>query len=118
MDPIGQNGPLVKLMLDAAMKRQRVIAKNLANVDTPGFKAKDLRFSKDLKQALGEDGALGDVSMELVERDGPSKPDGNTVDLDRELSALSENALTYQTLVTLVALKTNMVRSAIAGRGV
>ena len=117
MDPIGKNGPLVKLMLDAAMKRQRVIAKNLANVDTPGFKAKELRFSRDLKQALEDGGNAGDVSLDVVERDGPSKPDGNTVDLDRELSDLSENSLTYQTLVTLVALKTNMVRSAIQGRG-
>lgn len=118
MDPIGRNGPLLKLMLDAAMKRQRVIAKNLANVDTPGFKAKELRFSRDLKEALAEGGPAGDVPMEVVEREGPAKPDGNTVDLDRELSDLSENALSYQTLVTLVALKTNMVRSAIAGRSV
>jgi flagellar basal-body rod protein FlgB len=119
MDLIGNNGQLLKLMMDAAMARQRVIAKNLANADTPGFKAKEVRFSKDLKDALGSgDGSVKDVSLEVVDRDSPAKPDGNSVDLDRELADLSENSLTYQTLVTLVALKTNMVRSAIAGRGV
>src|SRR5262249_46089119 len=118
MDPIGDNGPLVKLMMDAAMARQRVIAKNLANVDTPGFKAREIRFSRELKDALRAGGdSVKDVGIEVVERDGPAKPDGNSVDLDRELSDLSENALTYQTLVTLVALKTNMMRAAIAGRG-
>jgi flagellar basal-body rod protein FlgB len=97
MDPIGKNGALVQLLMDAAIARQKVIARNLANVDTPGFKAKE---------------------VQTVERDGPVKPDGNSVDLDRELSELSGNALAYQALVTLVSMKTNLVRSAIAGRSV
>jgi flagellar basal-body rod protein FlgB len=120
MDPIGKNGALLQLLMDAAVTRQRVIARNLANVDTPGFRAKEVRFSKDLKQALeqGDVSALRDIEIETVEKDGPAKPDGNSVDLDRELSALSGNALAYQALVTLVSMKTNLVRSAIAGRSV
>src|SRR5262245_30249715 len=106
--------------MDAAVARQKVIARNLANVDTPGFRAKEVRFSRDLRQALAKDdpSSIADVGIETVDRDGPAKPDGNTVDLDRELSDLSGNAIAYQTLVTLVAMKTSLVRSAIAGRSI
>jgi flagellar basal-body rod protein FlgB len=119
MDPIGKNSALIRLLMDAAVQRQKVIARNLANVDTPGFRAKEIKFSKDLKEALDRgDREVSDIAIETVDRDGPVKPDGNSVDLDRELSDLSGNALTYQTLVTLVSMKTNMVRSAIAGRSI
>jgi flagellar basal-body rod protein FlgB len=106
--------------MDAAVARQRVIARNLANVDTPGYRAQEIRFSRDLKEAIraGDPGGISDVKIETFERDGPARPDGNSVDLDRELSELSGNALGYQALVTLVAMKTNMLRSAIAGRSV
>jgi flagellar basal-body rod protein FlgB len=120
VDPIGRDSALIQLLLDASVRRQRVIARNLANVDTPGYRAQDVRFSDDLARALrrGEAVPPGAPGIETVDREGPAKPDGNSVDLDRELSELSSNALAYQTLVTLVAMKTNLVRSAIAGRGV
>jgi flagellar basal-body rod protein FlgB len=120
MDPVGRNGPLLQLLMDAAVARQKTIARNLANVDTPGYRAKEVRFSRDLKEALAHGGAadVSGIEIETVERDGPVKPDGNSVDLDRELSELSGNALAYQALVTLVSMKTNLVRSAIAGRSI
>ena len=118
MEPIGKNAGLIHTLLDAAVARHKVIARNLANVDTPGYRAKDLRFSRDLEQAIarGEGTSVKNGGFECVERDGPVKQDGNSVDLDRELSAMSGNSLTYQTLVTLVAMKTTRMRSAIAGR--
>ena len=118
MDPVGRNGPLIQLLLDAAVARQRVIARNIANAETPGYRAKDIRFSRDLKQAIEQEGeaAASSIGLETVDKDSPVKPDGNSVDLDRELSELSGNALAYQTLITLVAMKTNQMRSAIAGR--
>jgi flagellar basal-body rod protein FlgB len=118
MDPIGRNGHLITLLMDAAVARQRVIARNVANAETPGYRAQDVRFSRDLREAMARGGpdSLGDVAIETFEKDGPTKPDGNSVDLDRELSDLSGNALAYQALVTLVAMKTTQMRSAIAGR--
>jgi flagellar basal-body rod protein FlgB len=120
VDPIGKNSALIHLLLDAAVARHKAIARNLANVETPGYRAQEVRFSRDLAQAIerDDDAAIRGTKLETVERDGPVKPDGNSVDLDRELAEMSGNALTYQTLVTLVALKTNQVRSAIAGRNV
>jgi flagellar basal-body rod protein FlgB len=49
--------------MHAAVARQRVIAANLTNVDTPGYKAKELRFSKDLSQAIkeGDPASLSDI---------------------------------------------------------
>jgi flagellar basal-body rod protein FlgB len=119
MDPIGRNSGLINTLLDAAVARHKLIAKNVANADTPGYRAKELRFSRALEQALssGEDvSALGDGALETVDRDTPVKNDGNSVDLEREFSELSSNALAYQTLVTIVAMKTNLMRSAVAGR--
>jgi flagellar basal-body rod protein FlgB len=120
MDPIGKNGQLLGLLLDATVARQRAVAKNLANVDTPGYRAKDVRFSRDLGDALAKGGGegLGGIEIETVEREGPVNENGNTVDLDREIAELSGNALAYQTLITLVSMKTNQARSAIAGRSV
>lgn len=118
MDPIGKNSGLIRTLLDAAVERHKVISKNLSNVEVPGYRAKELRFSRELEQAIqrGEAPRPGKDAFETVERDTPVKQDGNSVDLDRELSEMSENALTYQTLVTLVALKTNLMRTAITGR--
>jgi flagellar basal-body rod protein FlgB len=120
VDPIGKNSGLIQILLDAAVARHKVIAKNLANADTPGYRAQEVRFSKDLERAIeqGDSSQVRGAGFETVDRDGPVKQDGNSVDLDRELSDMSENSLTYQTLVTIVAMKTNLMRSAIAGRGV
>jgi flagellar basal-body rod protein FlgB len=118
MDPIGRNSGLIHTLLDAAVARHKVIAKNLANSDTPGYRAQELRFSRELEEAIrrGEPAPAGPGDFETVDRDTPVKNDGNSVDLDREFSDLSENALMYQTLVTLVAMTTNLTRSAITGR--
>ena len=118
MDPIGRNSGLIRTLLDAAVERHKVISKNLANVEVPGYRAKELRFSRELEQAIqrGEAPPAGETAFETVDRNTPVKQDGNSVDLDRELSEMSENALTYQTLVTLVAMKTNIMRTAITGR--
>jgi flagellar basal-body rod protein FlgB len=119
VDPIGRNSGLINTLLDAAVARHKLIAKNVANAETPGYRAQELRFSRALEQALssGEDvSALGDGALETVDRDTPVKNDGNSVDLEREFSELSSNALAYQTLVTIVAMKTNLMRSAVAGR--
>jgi flagellar basal-body rod protein FlgB len=119
VDPIGRNSGLINTLLDAAVARHKLIAKNVANAETPGYRAQELRFSRALERALssGEDvNALGDGALETVDRDTPVKNDGNSVDLEREFSELSSNALAYQTLVTIVAMKTNLMRSAVAGR--
>ena len=81
--------------------RQKLVASNVANADTPGYKTEDLNFQSGL-QAL-----MDGHSPQLVQVTGlPSKNDGNNVDLDREARLLAENAMRF-------SAATNMMRSQI-----
>jgi flagellar basal-body rod protein FlgB len=83
-------------------QRATVIASNMANVDTPGYRTKDIDFQHELSRAMSApDGnsprlAVKDVSG-LLER-----PDGNNVDVDRESLNFSETQLQYQMGTQLV----------------
>ncbi|MGQ7248684.1 flagellar basal body rod protein FlgB [Halomonas sp. V046] len=102
-------------------ERQKVLASNIANADTPGYKARDLDFAKALESAQrqsGSDGlALSRTSAHHLSGQGHASPaarellyrvpdqpslDGNTVDMDRERSAFADNTVRYQTALTLI----------------
>ena len=82
--------------LSLTNQRETVIASNMANVDTPGYRTKDVDFQHELSRAMAApegtapQAAVRDVSG-LLER-----PDGNNVDIDREAMKLSEVQLQYQ----------------------
>lgn len=79
--------------------RQRLVASNIANVDTPGYKTKDIDFHAELV------GQLGGLEPSALEVSGlKTKNDGNNVDMDRESRMLAENALRF-------AVATNLARS-------
>ena len=85
--------------LDAGAFRHQLITSNLANVDTPGYRTRDIRpFVGELQQAMaGEDPTFSPMSHELhglMER-----PDGNNVNVDRESLMLAENQLHFQLAV-------------------
>ena len=109
----------VAKMLDATALRHRVLANNLANVNTPGFVRKDVQFRQQMAEAL----ASGDVSRvravqpEVHEDTGaPARPDGNNVSTQRELGEMSENGLLYQLLTRSVSGKFAGLHKAIRGR--
>lgn len=117
-------------------RRSEVLANNLANADTPGFKARDIDFQAALRQAKGETqgerllttnahhigssgaaaGGIDDLIGELKFRT-PSQPslDGNTVDPLREKAAFMENALLYQTNLNFLSGKIKGIKSALKG---
>ena len=118
--------------------RARLIANNLANADTPNFKARDIDFHQVLKQAAGNKapilslsqtqsghntGMSADSSVKLDRHDvelmyrTPSQPsiDGNTVDEHMEHSEFMENALAFQASFTLLNKKFMGLKSAIRG---
>ena len=106
--------------LDAAGLRHRVIADNIANVETPGFTRSDVQFDEQLRQALSAgdpENAMRRVkSIEpQVELDtlSPTNPNGSNVNIDREMAELTKNDLQYETLVQLLNLKGSMIRAAI-----
>jgi flagellar basal-body rod protein FlgB len=106
--------------LDGAGLRQRVIADNIANVETPGFTRSDVSFDEQLRAALATsdpDSAMRRVTSATpqVELDSasPAGPNGNNVGIDREMAELTKNGLRYDALVQLLNLKGSMVRLAI-----
>jgi len=110
--------------LDAAALRHRVIADNLANVETPGFKARDVAFSEHLQAALESaqdeaDAASAHAALEAVEptlvlsTDGAPSMDGNTVDVDVEMTKLTENAGVYTATAQMLRARLEMLRTVI-----
>jgi flagellar basal-body rod protein FlgB len=86
--------------LTAASLRQRVLAHNIANVSTPGFKRSRVEFETQLSDALrrGDEGDA--VQPEVItEVDRIGRPDGNNVDVELEMTRMTENQLWYAALV-------------------
>lgn len=95
--------------LDALSLRQRLTASNIANVDTPGYRTKDIVFQDALASALEEL-----PTPQVVEVDGLLiKNDGNNVSLDREAQALSETALRFNFVAQLLKGELEDIRKAI-----
>lgn len=76
--------------MDLLSFRQKLVASNIANIDTPGYKTKDIDFQFEFQSLL--EGSTPNV----VEPELASKNDGNNVSMDREARLLSENATRFQ----------------------
>ncbi len=129
--------------LDAASLRQQVVANNLANANTPGFKASHVEFESLLQEALGtgqrgtptlapvatRPGHLGVPASQTLpgdsdpvaavqpvvaqETDTAARNDGNNVDVEREITTLQANSLLYSALVSQVNSRFDWLRTAI-----
>lgn len=110
---------LLSQLLDSAQLRNRVISQNVANVNTPGYRALDVSFEEQLAKtlsSLGDAKAL-DTQPQVHEVSGLRvRADGNNVDIDREMGQLSKNTLFYQTYSQILASKLSTMRSAITGQ--
>lgn len=94
--------------MDLLSMRQKVVASNIANADTPGYKTKDVSFQSSMQSVLdGADPQTAEVSGLAV------KNDGNNVSLDREARLLAENALRFNVASNLVKGKLRMLKEAI-----
>jgi flagellar basal-body rod protein FlgB len=93
-----------------------VLASNLANIETPGFRARELDFADALRHAFDATSpAAGDPPAPRVIEDpaGVARADGNTVDLDREMAKLSANGMDYLALATILNRRIALLRTAI-----
>lgn len=97
--------------MDLLSARQKLVASNIANADTPGYLTQDLDFQAEFLNAAG--GAPRTVEVEGLR----VKNDGNNVSLDRESRLLAENALRFQLASNLLRSEIRTVRSAIQGGG-
>ena len=102
-----------------AVAKQVASAGNLANVDTPGYKAKEVNFAETLKHKLAPanstfPGAAPNDGVVLQDVEGlPVRRDGNTVQIDRELLNMSRAAGDFAQAQTALAAKFRLVRYAI-----
>jgi flagellar basal-body rod protein FlgB len=88
-------------------ERQKLVASNIANADTPGYRTKDIDFQSEFANALaGEPAVIEPGNL-------PSKTDGNNVNLDREARLLAENALHFQIATNFARSDINSVREAL-----
>ncbi len=93
--------------MDLLSARQRLVASNIANADTPGYLTRDLDFQQEFLQASGGAPQVFEVQGLQV------KNDGNNVSLDRESRLLSENALRFSVASQLMRAQLRDVRTAI-----
>ncbi len=116
--------PVLENLLTWTSKRQQALASNIANMDTPGYRAGDYSFDQELAsiQLAATSGShikpANDASnIRMYEVGTPVKPNGNNVDLDRELTEITKNGYQYVTLVQYLSQKLRTVRSAISEGG-
>lgn len=105
--------------LQAALEFTReahiVTGQNLANVNTPEFKTREIPFEQLLKRLDQPQNTNSLQPFEHELTDGlPVRADGNNVDLDRELTKMKKNALAYQTLTQLLGAKMSILKQAIS----
>ncbi len=120
--------------IDAASMRQKVLANNIANVDTPYFKRSDVAFEEILSQVIGKqttgvfEGKMTNPRHIPINTSYPSPSpqvvteestainnNRNNVDIDKEMSLLAENQLRYNLLIQQVSHDVKMMRIGIQG---
>ncbi|MDH7576770.1 MAG: flagellar basal body rod protein FlgB [Bacillota bacterium] len=123
--------PLLERALDGNWLRQQVISNNIANVDTPKYKRRDVIFEEKLKEVLGNTSTVSlvrtnprhlaavpclDEVQPVITRSYESswRNDGNNVDIEAEMAQQAANLLNYNLLTRLVTDQLGMLRIAIS----
>jgi flagellar basal-body rod protein FlgB len=116
---------LTQIALERALSgsalRQTVLADNIANANTAGFKRSDVDFQSTLAQALDSQGATpaGISNLSFAQKTDASatmRADGNSVDMDSEMAKLSENSVAYQALISIAHARLSMLQSVIGSK--
>lgn len=121
---------VLKKALDFQSQRHLLVSSNISNLDTPGYKAKDVNFEGQLRQAIGTGGdlsmttthgkhigpgnsAVKNMSPDVFEEQDPAKSNGNNVNLDKEMMKLAENQIAYNATTQLLGKRASTIRAAI-----
>ncbi len=129
-DPIlfDQSIQAMKSALEGLSTQQEIIGQNIANVDTPGYRAQKVDFRSALRNAMNKTGKVlmkttnpahlhggksnGSVQISLREG-GTTRADGNNVDIDVELSQMTETVIQYQAMSQLISKKFSGLKTII-----
>jgi len=98
--------------LQLRSQRMMMLASNIANAATPGYKARDLDFSKALDLAQRGSDMQGAISYRVPVQ---SSLDGNTVEMATEQTAFAENALAYRSSLSFLSGRVNTLTRALKG---
>ena len=118
----------VQAYMSRLSQRQQIVASNLANIDTPGYKTKDISFYATMQDLLSDD--FGGLKVSRPEHVGewtplpkeaqifevqglPSRSDNNNVDLDKEMLKLSQTSFGYSLMAQIVRDKLHVIASSI-----
>jgi flagellar basal-body rod protein FlgB len=125
--------------LNLRSERQRLIASNIANADTPGYVAREMNFAQALREATGNaspastmtatqpghigggsggSGATNGASFSTLAYAMPSQTnlDRNTVDMDRERASFADNTIKYEATLRFIGANVKTTLSAINGQ--
>lgn len=118
--------------LDLRAQRHQILASNIANADTPNYKARDFDFQKAMNNALAGRNEVDGLRLETTtaghigggnvgapaqlqfRKESQGAVDGNTVDMDHERSEITDNALQYQILTQLISNKFQGLKTAMS----
>ena len=99
----------IERYMDLLSTRQKLVASNIANADTPGYHTQDIDFQTEFQNAISGTPNVMDVGGL------PMKNDGNNVSLDRESRLLAENGLRFSIASNIVRNQLKAIRAAITG---
>lgn len=108
---------IIEAGISAESLRQRAIANNVANLDTPGYRRVDVRFKELFAKALASSGGfdLGDIEGEIYQpKNTPVKSNGNDVSLEIEVGEMVKNTLRHKALIRVLQKKYQQMELAIS----
>ncbi len=113
--------------MDLTYQRNRAITSNIANAETPQYRAIDVTFGSELERAFKEEGYSADRTdprhlgldgkpqdaQAVKDLSGVTKPDGNNVDIDLQMGRLAQNSGDYANAARLIRRQIGLLRTAI-----
>lgn len=121
---------VIERSMDLRFRRHALLSSNIANSETPGYRARELDFAGELEHVLGQtsseevqktdtrhmDLATGSVSHVVMDDSGAMGADGNNVDLDISMGKMAENARAYQNAANWLGVQLRLIKTAARGR--
>jgi flagellar basal-body rod protein FlgB len=127
LNPLGDRGAAtISAWLDGLSRRQQAISDNIANIDTPGYSAREVPFEAELQRALGTGraelattnerhiGTSGrhseQLGLQAAQLLTSSRRDGNNVDIDQQMVLLAETQMRYRAAASALTSKLSILR--------
>lgn len=120
MPELGRMIDLLEAGINAEGLRQRAIAGNIANIETPGYRRFDVSFEETLAKALESSDALDaeELRPEIYQpMNTPLRSNGNDVNLEAEIGELVKNSLRHTAYIRILRKKFSQIEAAISSRG-